>query len=57
MTPEEQERLKASQKSRNKALGLVLVALVVLFFALTIVRFPDAEDRAQYEAELAEQGR
>jgi len=40
MTPEEQQKLKARQKGRNKALGLVLLGLVVLFFALTIVRFP-----------------
>lgn len=53
MTPEEQDRLTASRKSRNKALGLVLVGLVVLFFALTIVRFPDAEDRARFQAEEA----
>lgn len=51
MTPEEQDRLMASRKSRNKALGLVLVGLVVLFFALTIVRFPDSEDRARFRAE------
>lgn len=57
MTPEEQERLQASQKSRNKALGWVLAGLVVLFFALTIVRFPDAEDRAAYRAEQAEAAR
>ncbi|WP_164843873.1 hypothetical protein [Croceicoccus ponticola] len=53
MTPEEQEKLQASQRSRNKALGLVLVGLVVLFFALTIVRFPDAETRAAAAAEQA----
>lgn len=40
MTPDEQERLQARQKSRNKALGLVLLGLAVLFFALTLVRFP-----------------
>lgn len=52
MTPEDQKQLEARRKSRNKALGLVLVGLVILFFALTIVRFPNAEDRAAYEAEL-----
>lgn len=51
MTPEEQEQVLARQKARNKVLGFVLVGLVVLFFALTIVRFPDAEDRAQFAAE------
>lgn len=40
MTPEEQKQLQARQKSRSRALGLVLLGLVVLFFALTIVRFP-----------------
>ncbi|MBB3988755.1 hypothetical protein [Croceicoccus naphthovorans] len=56
MTPEEETQFKARQKSRNKALGFVLVGLVVLFFALTIVRFPDAEDRAAFEKEKAEAG-
>jgi len=51
MTPEEQDNVKARQKARNKALGFVLLGLVVLFFALTIVRFPDAEDRAAFAAE------
>ena len=40
MTPEEQEQHELRRKSRNKALGLVLLGLVVLFFALTMVRFP-----------------
>ncbi|MDR7102437.1 hypothetical protein [Croceicoccus sp. BE223] len=53
MTPEEQKQFQTRQKSRNKALGLVLVGLVVLFFALTIVRFPDADDRAAAAAEQA----
>lgn len=60
MTPDEQDKLISSRKARNKALGFVLVGLVVLFFALTIVRFPDAEDRAKFAAEqdaLAEQAR
>ncbi len=54
MTPEEQRQFQIRQRSRNKALGFVLVGLVVLFFALTVVRFPDAEDRAA--AAAAEQG-
>ena len=53
MTPEEQKQIQARQKSRNRALGFVLVSLVVLFFALTIVRFPDAEERAAAAAEQA----
>ncbi len=38
LTPEEEERLKRVRKSRNIALGLVLLALVALFYAITIVR-------------------
>lgn len=53
MTPEEQEALEARRKSRNRALALVLFGLVVLFFALTIVRFPTPEERAAFEAEQA----
>ena len=38
LTPElEAERLRR-QKSRNRVLGLVLTALAVLFFAITIVK-------------------
>ncbi len=33
-------QIRARQKSRNIALGLFLGGLVVLFFMLTIVRFP-----------------
>ncbi|WP_170235002.1 hypothetical protein [Croceicoccus sediminis] len=51
MTPEDQKQLEARRKSRNRALGLVLLGLVVLFFALTIVRFPDADDIAAFQAE------
>ncbi|MDE2563483.1 MAG: cytochrome oxidase small assembly protein [Sphingomonadales bacterium] len=32
------EAFRARQRSRNRALGLVLAALVVLFFAITIVK-------------------
>lgn len=38
MTPEESELFYARRKSRNLALGLVLVALVLLFFGITVVR-------------------
>jgi len=57
MTPDEQQQIQTRQKARNKALGLVLLGLVVLFFALTVVRFPDAQDRADFAAEQAEQAR
>jgi hypothetical protein len=39
MTPEEQEALKRSRRGRNIALALVLVAFIVLFYAITIVKF------------------
>lgn len=38
MTPEEEERLKKARRGRNLALGLVLLAFVVLFYLITIVR-------------------
>lgn len=38
MTPEEEAQLKKSRRSRNRALALVLVGFVVLFYAITIVR-------------------
>ncbi len=38
MTPEEMTEYRRRQKSRNLALGGVLVFLVVLFYAITIVR-------------------
>lgn len=41
MTPEEEEQFKRARKSRNVALGLVLLAFVVLFYAITIVRMGD----------------
>lgn len=34
------EEVRARQKSRNIVLGLILGGLAILFFALTIVRFP-----------------
>lgn len=34
----ELEVLRARQRSRNRALGLVLVGLAALFFAITIVK-------------------
>jgi len=38
LTPDDEERLKQSRKGRNVALALVLFALVVLFYAITIVK-------------------
>jgi hypothetical protein len=39
MTPEEQEALKRARRGRNIALALVLLAFIVLFYAITIVKF------------------
>ena len=41
MTPEDQAEIRRRQKSRNVALGLVLMFFVVLFYAITIVRMGD----------------
>jgi hypothetical protein len=41
MTPQEEERLRQARKGRNMALGLLLLGLVVLFYAITIVRVGD----------------
>jgi len=38
MTPEEEERFKRARRGRNVALALVLAALVLLFYAITIVK-------------------
>ena len=38
MTPEEQAEFDRRRRSRNVALGLVLLGFVVLFFAITIAR-------------------
>ncbi|MDE1467853.1 hypothetical protein [Aurantiacibacter sp. D1-12] len=38
MTPEEEQEFKRRRKSRNLVLGLVLLGMVVLFYAITIVR-------------------
>ncbi|MDT0575252.1 hypothetical protein RM533_03530 [Croceicoccus sp. F390] len=38
-------------KSRNLVLGAVLIGLVVMFYALTIVRFPTPEERSAAAAE------
>ena len=41
MTPEEETELKRRQKNRNLVLGGVLLFLVVLFYAITLVRMGD----------------
>lgn len=38
MTPDEDKQVRARQKSRAIVTGLLLAALVVLFYAITIVK-------------------
>ena len=38
MTPEEEEQVRARQKSRTIVMGLLLGALVILFYAITIAK-------------------
>lgn len=38
MTPEEEKMVRARQKSRSLVMALILGGLVVLFFAITIVK-------------------
>ncbi len=38
LTPEESKLLQDRQKSRSRALGIVLFALAALFFLITIVK-------------------
>lgn len=38
MTPQDERVFKARRASRNNAIGIVLALLVVLFFAITVVR-------------------
>jgi hypothetical protein len=42
MTPDEEDKFKRARRGRNIALALVLVGLVVLFYAITIVRIGDS---------------
>jgi hypothetical protein len=54
--------LRARQRSRNRALGLVLVALAALFFAITIVKIGSHAKQLQDEkharaAAIAQQGK
>lgn len=41
MTPDEKAEFERRRKSRNLALGGVLLFFVVLFYAITIVRMGD----------------
>jgi hypothetical protein len=41
MTPEEQAEIRRRQKARNYVLGGLLLFMVVLFYAITIVRIGD----------------
>lgn len=38
MTPEDEQLLRARQKSRSLVMAVILGALVVLFFAITIAK-------------------
>lgn len=38
MTPEEQQQVRTRQKSRALVTGLLLGALVILFYAITIAK-------------------
>jgi hypothetical protein len=38
MTPEERQQIRARQKSRALVTGLLLGALVILFYAITIAK-------------------
>lgn len=44
MTPTELAAFRARQKSRSRALALVLGALVVLFFVISLVKIKNAAD-------------
>ncbi|WP_277601953.1 hypothetical protein [Altererythrobacter sp. BO-6] len=41
MTPEDEAEFRRRQKSRNLVLGGLLLFMVVLFYAITIVRIGD----------------
>lgn len=38
MTPDEEKQLAARRKQRNYVLGGILLALAMLFYAITVVR-------------------
>ncbi len=41
MTPDEEAEIRRRQRNRNFALGGVLLFMVLLFYAITIVRLGD----------------
>ncbi|MFK4792863.1 hypothetical protein [Sphingobium sp. ZW T5_29] len=43
MTPEEQEQVRSRQKSRAILTGVLLGALVILFYAITIAKIGGAQ--------------
>lgn len=45
LTPDETAEIRARQNGRNRVMGLVLGFLVILFFAITIVKIaiPEAQ--------------
>jgi len=38
MTPDEQRLIQARQRARSRVTGIILVALVVLFFAIALAK-------------------
>lgn len=38
MTPEEQRQIQARQRSRSIVMAVILIALCILFFAITIAK-------------------
>jgi hypothetical protein len=52
-TPAERAAFESRRKSRNLALGLVLGALVILFFGITVVRMADGIANAKLPAAAA----
>lgn len=56
LTPEQLALFRARQKSRSRALAAVLGALVVLFFAITVVKIAkQTENRASPPTSVATQ--
>lgn len=53
LTADETEALRARQRERNKVMGLILGFLVLLFFAISIVKITAKPEHAP--AESAEQ--
>jgi hypothetical protein len=41
LTPSESEQLRARQRSRNRVLGVILLSMAVLFFAISIVKISE----------------